>query len=117
MTRVGLQAEESIRLSRQTARDLEDFKKVILGSKPPPATNMHTRVTENEQTIDAVHGVVLGLDGRTARLEKELAAQSKKMGIDKAWWQFLSSHEGRKMLLHIAVALAAFWTAIHQAVR
>lgn len=130
---VGRDARAAVDLGRANAHAIAQLQHAVFGSTPPPppggAVPVAARVTDAEHGLDAVHGVVLAVEGRTerletavattqeavARLEEATAAQSRAWGVGaRTVRDFLASREGKKILLHLATAAAVAYAALRE---
>lgn len=132
-TRASLTA---VQIGRETAQRVERLEWHVFGSKPPPplpkpppaAASVVGRVSENELEVDAAKAEQLIQASRLARVEAELKAQSKAMGLaspvasrKERWSTFLGSRAGRSFALKLAtlvvtaLGLVASMQASHKA--
>lgn len=120
------EARAAFEVARDTAHRVERLEAQVFGSTPPAPPNASAkppiapprivkRVSETEMGLDKVHGMVLAIDGRCGRIEDELAAQSRVMGVGLKGLKWATSPAGRLALVRLATLVGALYAAFHAA--
>lgn len=125
---------------RELADDVGELKAAVFGSSPPPApppgdggattkpvplVKLVPRTSKTEEDADALRGMVLAIDGRTANVEAQVGAFLKSKGIvaptpegepDPSLWQKLVAFATSREALKFVVAMATLYAAATAAV-
>ena len=120
---VAREGRETNRLVRDTARGLDELRRYVYGSSPPPPGSIGSQFRDAFQSAsdasDAAAGAqddLADFKGRVMRelgaIRKELAPQSKALGIGVTGMRWLSTREGRTLSAAVAALCFALAAAV-----